>query len=65
MLVEGESPDTLMAQITRIVDCTTAEAKQLANRDELPRHRVPFGHVREDNIQHPVDLLFDERAGRG
>lgn len=52
-----------MVRITRIVDCTTAAAKQLANRDEIPQHPGLVDHLNEDSLQHLVDLRFDERIG--
>lgn len=63
MLVEGAQPDTLMAQIIRVVDCTTAEANHLTNRDAMPQHPGAVGHVNEDNLQHRVDLIYDDRIG--
>lgn len=63
MLVEAESHDTIMTQMARVVDCTTAEAKQLTSRDEIPQHPRLVGHAHEDNLQNLVDLLYDERIG--
>ena len=52
-----------MAQIMRVVDCTTADAKQLADSEALPPRPGLFGHANEDNIQDLVGLLYAERRG--
>lgn len=58
---QGESPGSLMAQIMSVVDCTVAEAKQLADSDESPQHPGLFGYVDEDTMQDIVDLIYGER----
>lgn len=62
LLVDGTSPETIMAQTMRVADYATAEATQLTNMDELPQHLGLVGYIIENSVRYLWGMLHDTRA---